>query len=196
MGYSPRAMTRQLAWLTVLLVGGTALAMLLASLAFVPVDRWEGYVPVAASIGAIGLILAGFVVEAARRPSGPSDAPPGALDRTGRRSASQSLHDLVRQAPAEMAPLLYGLHVTHARLRRTVEELEQDRAEMSAMFEHMADSVLVAGRRRAHRAQQSRPPNGSGAAALVGRRLAEVTRDAELVDLARSVSDSDGPRCG
>jgi hypothetical protein len=32
-------MTRHLAWLAVLLVGGTALAVLLASLAFVPVDR-------------------------------------------------------------------------------------------------------------------------------------------------------------
>jgi hypothetical protein len=41
-------MTRQLAWLTVLL----------ASLMFTPVERWESYVPVAAIVGALGVILA------------------------------------------------------------------------------------------------------------------------------------------
>jgi two-component system, OmpR family, phosphate regulon sensor histidine kinase PhoR len=180
-------MTRQLAWLTALLVAGTALATLLVSLAFVPVDRWEGYLPVAASVAAIGLILAGFVVE------GAGDRlirPMRRLVRSIEQDAigGQSLHDLVRQAPAEMAPLLYGLHVTHARLRRTVEELEQERAEMSAMFEHMADSVLVLDADQ--RIVLSNPAaERVWNRALVGRRLAEVTRDAELVDLARSVAD-------
>jgi two-component system, OmpR family, phosphate regulon sensor histidine kinase PhoR len=181
-------MTRQLAWLTALLVGGTALATLLVSLVFVPVDRWEGYVPVAASIAAIGLILAAFVVEAA---GDRLIRPMRRLVRSIEQDAigGQSLHDLVRQAPAEMAPLLYGLHVTHARLRRTVEELEQERAEMSALFEHMADSVLVLDSEE--RIVLSNPAAERVLSrALVGHRLEDVTHDAELVDLARSVSHS------
>src|SRR5215467_4211080 len=135
-------MTRHLAWITVLLVGGTALIMLLASLVFVPVERWEGYVPIAAIVGALGLILAGFAVEAA---GDRLVRPMRRLVRSIEADAigDQSLHELVKQAPAEMAPLLYGLHVTHARLRRTLAQIEQDRAEVSALFEHMADSVLV-----------------------------------------------------
>ena len=42
-----------------------------------------------------------------------------------------------------MAPLLYGLHLAHRRLRRILEQLEQERAEVHTIFEHMADSVLV-----------------------------------------------------
>ncbi|HEY1297860.1 MAG TPA: ATP-binding protein [Chloroflexota bacterium] len=182
-------MTRHLAWLTVLLVGGTALAVLLVSLAFVPVERWESYVPVAAIVAAIGLILAGIGVEAAGERL---VRPMRRLVRSIEDNAigGQSLHDLVRQAPTEMAPLLYGLHVTHGRLRRTVGELEQERAEMSALFEHMADSVLVLD--ADERIVLSNPAaERVWNRALVGRSLGEVTRDVELVDLARSVSDSD-----
>ncbi|MBV9329283.1 MAG: PAS domain-containing protein [Chloroflexi bacterium] len=182
-------MTRRLAWLTVLLVGGTGLAMLLASLAFVPVDRWESYVPVAAIVGAAGLLLAGVAVEAAGERL---VRPMRGLVRSIEQDAigGQSLHELVQQAPTEMAPLLYGLHVTHARLRRTVDELEQERAEMSALFEHMADGVLVLDSDQ--RIVLSNPAaERVWSRALVGRSLAEVTRDAELVDLARSVSDSE-----
>jgi two-component system phosphate regulon sensor histidine kinase PhoR len=182
-------MTRHLAWLAVLTVGGTALAVLLASLAFVPVDRWETYVPIVAIVCAIGLIVAGITVEAAGERL---VRPMRRLVRSIEQDAvgSQSLHDLVRQAPSEMAPLLYGLHVTHARLRRTVEELAQERAEMSALFEHMADSVLVLD--ADERIVLSNPAaERVWNKALVGRSLAEVTRDAELVELARSVSDLD-----
>ena len=181
--------TRHLAWLTVLLVGGTALALLLVSLAFVPVERWESYVPVGAIVAALGLILAGIAVEAAGERL---VRPMRRLVRSIEEDAigGQTLHELVRQAPSEMAPLLYGLHVTHARLRRTVGELEQERAEMSALFEHMADSVLVLD--SDERIVLSNPAaERVWNRALVGRSLAEVTRDAELVDLARSVSDSD-----
>jgi hypothetical protein len=58
-------MTRHLAWLAVLLVGGTALAVLPASLAFVPVNRWEAYVPIVAIVCTVGLIVAGVTVETA-----------------------------------------------------------------------------------------------------------------------------------
>jgi two-component system phosphate regulon sensor histidine kinase PhoR len=179
-------MTRYLAWLTVLLVGGTALIMLLASLVFMPVERWESYVPVAAIVGGLGVILAGIAVEAAGERL---VRPMRRLVRSIEADAigDQSLHELVRQAPAEMAPLLYGLHITHARLRRTLAQIEQARAEMSALFEHMADSVLVLD-------GDERIVLGNPAAArvlvapIIGRSLAEVTRDAELVDLARSAS--------
>ena len=181
-------MTRHLAWLTVLLVGGTALAMLLASLVFVPIERWESYVPIAAIVGALGLILAGIAVEAA---GDRLVRPMRRLVRSIEEDAigDQSLHELVRQAPTEMAPLLYGLHVTHARLKRTLDQIEQDRAEMSALFEHMADSVLVLDsdeRIVLSNPAAARVLNGP----LAGRSLAEVTRDAELVDLARSVTHS------
>ncbi len=182
-------MTRHLAWLAVLLVGGTALAVLLASLAFVPVERWETYVPIVAIVCTIGLIVAGITVESAGEHL---VRPMRRLVRSIEQDAvgSQSLHELVRQAPSEMAPLLYGLHVTHARLRRTVEELAEERAEMSALFEHMADSVLVLD-------ADERIVLGNPAAErvwnkpLVGRTLADVTRDAELVDLARSITDTE-----
>ena len=162
--------------------------MLVASLTFIAVDRWESYVPVAAVVAVLGVIMAGIAVEAA---GDHLVRPMRSLVRSIEEDAigDQSLHDLVRQAPAEMAPLLYGLHVTNARLRRTMRELEQDRAEMSALFEHMADSVLVLD-------QDERIVLSNPAAARVlngvagGRSLAEVTRDAELVDLARSVTDT------
>jgi two-component system, OmpR family, phosphate regulon sensor histidine kinase PhoR len=181
-------MTRHLAWITVLLVGGTALVMLLAALAFLPVERWESYVPVAAIVGTLGVIMAGLAVEAA---GDRLVRPMRRLVRSIEADAigDQSLHELVKQAPAEMAPLLYGLHVTHARLRRTLVQIEQDRAEMSALFEHMADSVLVLD--ADERIVLSNPAAERVLTGeIVGRRLAEVTRDAELVELARSVSDA------
>jgi two-component system phosphate regulon sensor histidine kinase PhoR len=181
-------MTRHLAWLTVLLVGGTALVMLMASLMFMPVERWESYVPVAAIVGTLGVILAGLAVEAA---GDRLVRPMRRLVRSIEADAigDQSLHELVKQAPAEMAPLLYGLHVTHARLRRTLAQIEQDRAEMSALFEHMADSVLVLD--ADERIVLSNPAAERVLNDVrVGRSLAEVTRDAELVDLARSVSNA------
>lgn len=162
--------------------------MLLASLAFVPVSAWESYVPVAAIVGTFGVVLAGIAVEiAGERLMRPMRRLARSIEEEA--IGDQSLHDLVRQAPPEMAPLLYGLHVTHARLRRILRELEQDRAEMSAIFEHMADSVLVLDANE--RIVLSNPAanrmlNGES----LGRSLAEVTRDAELVNLARSVSEN------
>jgi two-component system, OmpR family, phosphate regulon sensor histidine kinase PhoR len=184
--------TRRLAWVAVIVVGATALGMLLTSLAFVPITGWETYVPVATVVGTLGVALAGIAVEAAG----------DRLVRPVRRLVrsieeeeigEQSLHNLVRQVPAEVAPLLYGLHVTHARLRRTLRQLEQDRAEVGAIFEHMADSVLlldayeriVLSNPAAERMLRCTSPP-------LGRSLAEVARDADLVDLVRTVSD-DGP---
>jgi two-component system phosphate regulon sensor histidine kinase PhoR len=163
--------------------------MLMASLLFVPVERWESYVPVAVVVATVGVILAGIAVEwAGERLVRPMRRLVRSIEADA--IGDHTLHDLVRQAPAEMAPLLYGLHVTHAKLRRTLGQIEQDRAEMSALFEHMADSVLVLD--ADERIVLSNPAadrvlNG----VAVGRSLAEVTRDAELVDLARSVSETE-----
>jgi methyl-accepting chemotaxis protein len=143
--------THQLAWVTVLLVGGTAVAVLLASLVFVPVTLWETYVPLAVTVGAVGVILAAIAIELTGERL---IRPIRRLVRSIEDDAigDQSLHQLARQAPPEMAPLLYGLHITHSKLRRMLLQIEQDRADMSAIFEHMADSVLV------HPAQQSCRP--------------------------------------
>jgi two-component system phosphate regulon sensor histidine kinase PhoR len=184
--------TRRLAWVTVILVGATALAMLLASLTFVPVTRWETYVPVATVVATIGVALAGFAVEAVgERLVRPMRRLVRSIEEE--EIGEQSLHNLVRQVPAEVAPLLYGLHITHARLRRTLRQLEQDRAEVAAIFEHMGDSVLlldaferiVLSNPAAERMLRCTSPP-------LGRSLAEVARDADLVDLVRNVSDA-GP---
>jgi two-component system phosphate regulon sensor histidine kinase PhoR len=187
-----RRVTRQFAWVTVVLVGGTALVMLLVALAFVPVTAWEGYVPVATVVGALGVLLAGIIVErAGERLVRPIRRVVRSIEEE--EISEQSLHHLLGQAPAEVAPLLYGLHLTHARLRRTMRQFEQDRAEVRAIFEHMADSVLVLDAQErivlsnpaAERMLRYRAPLGRG--------LAEVTRDADLVNLARSASE-DGPQ--
>ena len=162
--------------------------MLLASLLFVPIERWESYVPIAVVVASVGVILAGIAVEwAGERLVRPMRRLVRSIEADA--IGDQRLHDLVRQAPAEMAPLLYGLHVTHARLRRTLGQIEQDRAEMSALFEHMADSVLVLDadeRIVLSNPAANRVLNG----VAVGRSLAEVTRDADVVELARSVTDT------
>jgi two-component system phosphate regulon sensor histidine kinase PhoR len=184
--------TRQFAWVTVLLVGGTALVMLLVALAFLPVATWESYVPVATIVGTLGIILAGIAVErAGERLVRPIRRLVRSIEEE--EITEQSLHDLVRYAPTEVAPLLYGLHVTHARLRRTLRELERDRAEVGAIFEYMADSVLVLD---AHERIVLRNPAAERMLHFpspLGRGLAEVTRDADLVNLARSASE-DGPQ--
>jgi two-component system phosphate regulon sensor histidine kinase PhoR len=182
-----RRVTRQFAWVTVLLVGGTALVMVLAALAFVPVADWERYVPAATIVGTLAVLLAGITVE---RAGERLVRPIRRLVRSIEREAigDQSLHNLVGQAPAEVAPLLYGLHVTHARLRRTLSQLERDRAEVEAIFEHMADSVLVLD---AHERIVLNNPAAERMLRVykpLGRGLAEVTRDADLVNLSRSVS--------
>ena len=97
-------MTRRLAWVTVIVVGATALGMLLTSLAFVPVTAWETYVPVATVVGTIGVVLAGAAIEAAgERLVRPIRRLVRSIEEE--EFGEQSLHNLVRQVPAEVAPL-------------------------------------------------------------------------------------------
>src|SRR3954447_1700941 len=108
-------MTRLVAWLTVLLVGGTALAMLLLALAFIPTPAWETFVPLATVLGIVGVVVSWLAIElVAERSLRP-------LRRLARsieddRLGEPSLQELVRRAPPEVAPVLYGLHLTHTRL--------------------------------------------------------------------------------
>jgi two-component system phosphate regulon sensor histidine kinase PhoR len=183
--------TRQFAWITVLLVAGTALLMLLIGLAFVPVEAWETYVPTATVVGSLGVVVAGLIVElAGDRLVRPLRRLVRAIEEED--IGERSLHTLVRETPPEVAPLLYGLHMTHARLRRTLRELERDRADFNAIFEHMADSVLVLDAHERVILSNPAAERMLRYPSPVGRGLAEVARDAELVDLARTVSDA-GP---
>ena len=185
------SVTRQFAWVTVLLVGGTALTMLLAGLAFVPVENWESYVPLATVVGVVGVLVAGIGVEfVGERMLRPIRGLVRVIEEDD--IAERSLHTLAGQAPSEVAPLLYGLHVTHARLRRTLHQLEQDRAEVEAIFEHMADSVLVVDAYERIVLSNPAAQRMLRYPAPLGRGLAEVTRDADLVAFARDVSP-DGP---
>jgi len=177
--------TRQFAWVTVLLVAGTAVVMLMIGLVFVPVTTWESFVPVATLAAAVGVILAAIVVErAGERLVRPLRRLARSIEED--RIGSHSLHDFARDAPAEVAPLLYGLHVTHTRLRRTLRQLEWDRAEVTTIFEHMTDSVLVLDE---HERVVLHNPAAARMLRVIdplGRTLAEVARDADLVELARA----------
>jgi two-component system phosphate regulon sensor histidine kinase PhoR len=135
-------MTRQFAWAAVLLVGGTALAMLLIGLAFVPSSSWETFVPVATLVATLGVVVAAIVIE---RTGDRLVRPVRSLARSIEDGGlgDLTLDDFGRLAPADVAPLLYGLHLTHARLRRILNQVEEDRAEVATIFEHMADGVLV-----------------------------------------------------
>ena len=48
-----------------------------------------------------------------------------------------------QQAPVEVAPLLYALQRAQSGQRGALEQLERDRGQMAALFEHLADGVLV-----------------------------------------------------
>ncbi len=135
-------MTRQFAWVGVLLVAGTAVVMLTVALMFVPLAAWESFVPLATLVAVLGALLAAVVVE---RTGWRLVRPLRQLARSieDGRLSELSLDDFGRQAPAEVAPLLYGLQLTHTRLRRILGQLEQDRAEVATIFEHMTDSVVV-----------------------------------------------------
>jgi signal transduction histidine kinase len=112
--------------------------MLLLALVFIPPSAWETFVPTATVLGIVGGLGIELAAERSLRP----------LRRLARsieddRLGEPSLEQLVRGAPPEVAPVLYGLHLTHTRLRRSLRQIEQDRADVATIFEHMTDSVLV-----------------------------------------------------
>jgi two-component system, OmpR family, phosphate regulon sensor histidine kinase PhoR len=176
--------TRQFAWLTVLLVGGTALAVLSIALVFVPIADWQTFVPLAVLVAAFGVIVAVVAVErAGSRLSRPLLRLARSIqeDRVG----SLSLHEIASDTPGEVAPLLYGLHLTHMRLRTTLRQLEWDRAEVATILEHMTDSVLVLDEHERVVLHNPAAVRMLRYGAPLGRTVAEVTRDADLVELTR-----------
>jgi two-component system phosphate regulon sensor histidine kinase PhoR len=134
--------TRQFAWVAVLLVAGTAVVVLLVALLFVPIPAWESFVPLATLVAVLGALTTAVVVE---RTGWQLVRPLRHLARSieDGRIGELTLDDFGRQAPAEVAPLLYGLQLTHTRLRRILAQVERDRAEVATIFEHMTDSIVV-----------------------------------------------------
>jgi signal transduction histidine kinase len=121
--------TGRFAWVSMLVAGGTALGLMLAGLAFLPVAAWETFVPIATVVGALGVVAAAvgaaWVGEHQLRPLRRL-VQAIETDQIG----PESLRELAGDAPPEITALLQGLHLTQARLRRTLAELEHDRAEL------------------------------------------------------------------
>jgi two-component system phosphate regulon sensor histidine kinase PhoR len=177
--------TSRFVWLTVCLVAGTALAMLVVGLAFLPISVWETYVPAATLVGGAAVVLAAAVIElVGRRMARPLRQMVRRIDAG--EVGPATLREFAYQAPEEVAPLLYALHRAQAGLRRVLEQLERDRGQMAALFEHLTDGVLVLD-------PDERIVLGNPAASrllgqpLVGsRRLVEAVRDAEIIELVRA----------
>jgi signal transduction histidine kinase len=112
-----------------LAVGGTAIVLVLVSLAFLPASAWESFVPVATIVGGLGVLAAAagtaWIGEQQLRPLRRL-VHAIETDQIG----PESLRHLAGDAPPEITALLEGLHLTQARLRRTLAELEHDRAEL------------------------------------------------------------------
>lgn len=171
--------------MTMLLVGAAMIVGCAIGLTFAPIDTWNRAIPVAVAAVAVGMIITRWAaLLVAIRLLRPVQTALRAIEDD--RVDDDALHRLIRQSPADIAPFLHGVHQTHTRLHRTQRQLEGERAEVEAIFEHMADGVLVLdGYERvvlsnpaAERILRARAPLGRG--------LAEVSHDAELVDLARS----------
>src|SRR4051812_30567933 len=115
-------MTARFAWVSMLVAGGTALVVLLAALAFVPRSIWESFVPIATVLGGAGVLAAGAAAawtgKHMARPLRQMVRPVEA-DGIGR----DALPEFARDAPSEVAGLLYALEHAHARLHRTLGEL-------------------------------------------------------------------------
>ena len=135
-------MTGRFGWLTVCLVAGTAVTMLLIGLAFLPVSDWEAFVPAAVLGGVALVLLAATAVEVmGRLLAQPLRRMVRSIDAGAVGHAT--LGEFAQQAPTEVAPLLYSLQRVQAGLRGALEQLERDRGQMAALFEHLADGVLV-----------------------------------------------------
>jgi len=191
--FSTARMTARFAWLSVCLVAVTAVAMLLLALAFLPVAAWEAFVPVATILGGAAVIVTALLVDVVgKRIAGPLRGMVRSID-SGHLGAA-TLRELAEQAPSEVAPLLYALHRTHGRLRSAMAELERDRAQVAALFEHMADGVLVLDTQERIALSNPAARRLLRQSRLEGRALAEAARDADLINVVRTARDGhDGP---
>lgn len=181
-----------LTWVATSVAGGAALAMLVLGLAFVPGERWGAYVTAVAVVGVVGIAVAVGMAQAV----GEQLARP--LRRILRSIDDESFDrdDLTGEGGdpvSEVAPLLHALRLTQARLRGTLHQLERDTAQMDAAFAHMADGLLVLDANEQVSLGNSAAEVLLGARPLAGRRLAEVARDADLVETARAAAGAVGP---
>jgi two-component system phosphate regulon sensor histidine kinase PhoR len=90
-------------------------------------------------------------------------------------------------APAD----LHALRHAQGRLHRTLTELERDRGQMATIFQHMADGLLVLDSDERIELINPAAARLLHASETVGRPLAEVARDAELVEIARAAGGRD-----
>src|SRR5689334_12721576 len=98
------------------------------ALPFIPTSQWESFVPIATIAGVVAVTIGWVCMEVVgERLMRPVRRLVRAIEHD--EIGDQRLPELARQTPSEVAPLLYGLHVTHANLRRIVRQLERDRAE-------------------------------------------------------------------
>jgi two-component system, OmpR family, phosphate regulon sensor histidine kinase PhoR len=178
-------MSARLAWLSALVAGASAIAVLVAALAFLPPSTWESFVTIATLLAGTGVVVAALAAAwAGERLARPLRRMVRAIevDNIG----TESLREFAGEAPAEVVALVYALRNAHSRLQRTLAELERDRAQMATTFQHMADGVLVLdpdGRIELTNPAAARLLRTSVAR---GRSLAEVAHDAELVEVARA----------
>src|SRR5690348_5853373 len=112
-------MTARFAWLSMLVAGATALAVMLAGLAFLPEATWESFVPLATILAAAGVLAAALSAALV----GQDFARP--LRRIVRaveadEMGQDSLRQFAAQAPSEVAALLYALHGAHTRLHQAL----------------------------------------------------------------------------
>jgi two-component system, OmpR family, phosphate regulon sensor histidine kinase PhoR len=178
-------MTARFAWLSMLVAATTALTVLLAALAFLPIPTWESFVPIATVLGGAGVLAAAVAAAwAGQRLSRPLRSMVRAIEAD--EMGQNTFHQFTGQAPAEVMALLYALRHAHDRLHCTLDQLEQDRAQMATIFQHMADGVLVLDpdeRIEVCNPAATRLLRSDG---MLGRPLVEVARDAELVEVARA----------
>ncbi|MBV9171100.1 MAG: PAS domain-containing protein, partial [Chloroflexi bacterium] len=178
-------MTARFAWVSMVVVAGTALAVLLAALAFVPASAWERFVPIATVLGAAGVVAAAIAAAwTGERLARPLRRIVQAIE--AEEVGEASLRQFARETPAEAAGLLYALHHAHARLHGTLAQLERDRAQMATTFQHMADGVLVLDPEERIELSNPAAERLLHTPTPTGRPLAAVARDAELVELARA----------
>jgi two-component system phosphate regulon sensor histidine kinase PhoR len=101
----------------------------------------------------------------------------------------ESLRQFAGESPPEVAGLLYALHRAHARLHRTLAQLERDRGQMATIFQNMADGLLVLDPNERIELANPAVERLLRASVATGRRLAEVAGDAELIELARAARE-------
>lgn len=178
-------MTERFAWLTISLVAATAVTMLLVGVAFLPAPEWQTFVPIAVLVATTLVVLTAILVDiVGRRMARPLRRMVRSIDAG--EVGHATLGEFALQAPTEVAPLLYALQRAQTGLRSALEQLARDREQMAALFEHLADGVLVLD--PDERVVLSNPAARRllGRPLPSGRSLVAAVRDPALIELVRA----------